>query len=203
VPAASTIDPDSIPFVTRDSVQQDYPSMITVTRNQVRRLRQVFRRSVLGINHRGVHSPLLLRAEGAQLRVQHRYCDLAVEHLEPGSYRPMIRIAIPLDALADFEGSGNSPVVLESAAPDRTVVRWDDRGIPQTREYDINTPLDRLDPMPELPATWASTSADLLTGLAKATETGIADSPRYALHCIQLRGSRGQVISTDGRQGLV
>ena len=63
-------------------------SMITLTRSQVRRLRVAFRRSALGITHRGIVSALVLRAEGGQLRAQHRYCDLAVEHVEPGSYRP-------------------------------------------------------------------------------------------------------------------
>ena len=79
--------------------------MITLTRNQVRRLRVAFRRSALGINHRGTVPPLVLRAEGAQLPAQYRYRDLAVDHVEPGSYRPAMSIAIPLDALADFEGS--------------------------------------------------------------------------------------------------
>ena len=69
----------------------------------------------------------MLRAEGAQLRAQYRYRDLAVDYVEAGSYRPPDRaIAMPLDALADFEGPTDSPVVLESTAPDRTVVRWDD-----------------------------------------------------------------------------
>ncbi len=79
--------------------------MITLTRNQVRRLRQVFRRSVLGITHKGTIPPLVLRAEGAQLRAHYRYRDLAVECVEPGGYRPSTSLAIPLDALADFEGS--------------------------------------------------------------------------------------------------
>jgi hypothetical protein len=78
--------------------------LITLTRNQVRRLRVAFRRTALGINHRGILVPIVLRAEGAQLRAQHRYSDLAIEHIEPGSYRPVISIALPLDALADFEG---------------------------------------------------------------------------------------------------
>ena len=94
--------------------------MITLTRNQVRRLRVAFRRSALGITNRGMIPPLVLRAEGTQLRAQHRYRDLAIEHVELGSYRPLIALAVPLDALGDFEGSGDSPVVLEPAAPDRT-----------------------------------------------------------------------------------
>ncbi len=35
--------------------------MITLTRNQVRRLRVAFRRAALGINHRGIVSELVLR----------------------------------------------------------------------------------------------------------------------------------------------
>ena len=155
--------------------------MITLTRSQVRRLRAAFRRSILGISHRGIVSELVLRAEGSQLRAQHRYCDLAVECVETGNYRPVTSLAIPLDALADFEGAAETPVTLESAAPDRTVVRWEDRGIPQSREYSLITPVDRQEPMPALPTTWASNPAELLDALAEATETGTPDSTRYAL----------------------
>ena len=42
--------------------------MITLTRSQVRRLRSVFRRSTLGIHHKGTIPPLVLRADGGQLR---------------------------------------------------------------------------------------------------------------------------------------
>ncbi len=177
--------------------------MITLTRNQVRRLRVAFRRAALGISHRGIVSELVLRAEGGQLRAQYRYCDLAIEHVEPGSDRPATSIAIPLDALADFEGSADSPVVLESVGPDRTVVRWEDRGIPQSREYNLVTPVDRVEPMPALPANWASNPGDLLGALAVATEIGLPDSPRYSLECIQLQGNHGKILATDGRQGLV
>ncbi len=177
--------------------------MITLTRNQVRRLRAAFRRAALGITHRGIVSELVLRVEGGQLRAQHRYCDLAVECVETGNYRPATSLAIPLDALADFEGAAETPVTLESAAPDRTVVRWEDRGIPQSREYSLITPVDRLEPMPASPATWASNPAELLDALAEATETGTPDSTRYALDMIQLQGNRGQIVATDGRQLLV
>jgi hypothetical protein len=177
--------------------------MITLTRSQVRRLRSVFRRSTLGIAHRGIVSELVLRTEGGQLRAQHRYCDLAVDYVEPGDHRPASGLAIPLDALADFEGAADAPVILEAVAPDRTVVRWDDRGIPQSREYSLITPVDRLEPMPTSPATWASNTGELLDALAEATETSTPDSNRYALECLQLQGHRGQVVATDGRQLLV
>jgi hypothetical protein len=177
--------------------------MITLTRNQVRRLRAVFRRSTLGISHRGGVPELVLRAEGGQLRAQHRYADLAIEYAEPGSHPHCAGLAIPLDALADFEGAAETPVVLEAVAPDRTFTRWEDRGIPQSREYHLATPVDRAPGMPALPTSWAPAPPELLAALAEATETGTHDSTRYALNCIQLRGGRKQVVATDGRQLLV
>ena len=155
--------------------------MITLTRSQVRRLRVAFRRAALGIAHRGIVSELVLRAEGAQLRAQHRYCDLAVEHVEAAGHQPAATVAVPPDALADFEGAADTPVVIEAVAPDRTVVRWEDRGIPQSREYGLITPVDRLEPMPAAPATWASNPAGLLDALAEAAETSTPDPTRYAL----------------------
>lgn len=152
--------------------------MITLTRIQVRRLRAVLRRSTLGIHHRGHVAELVLRSEGGQVRAQHRYGDLAVEHVEPGVVLSAGSVAIPLDALADFEGAADSPVTIDSAAPDRTVVRWDDRGIPQIREYNLNTPVDRLEPVPALPTSWATAPGELLDALAEATETGTDDATR-------------------------
>ncbi len=64
-------------------------------------------------------------------------------------------------------------------------------------------PLDRMGQLPELPATWTSNPAGLLAALADATETGIPDSARYALHCVQLQGGRNRIVATDGRQLLV
>jgi hypothetical protein len=176
--------------------------MITITRRQARRLRGVFRRCALGITHRGIIAPLVLRAEGTQLRAHHRYATLAVEHVEPGSYVPEETVALPLDALADFEGRAETPVVLETVAPDRTVARWDDRGIPQSREYHI-AQLDKEGDLPGLPRSWTEIPGALLGALAEAGKTGIDDSPRYALNCIRLRGSTQDVGASDGHQLLI
>src|SRR4051812_16220525 len=108
--------------------------MITVTRRQARRLRGVFRRSVLGIAHRGPVPPITLTIEGGQLCARHRYGALAVEHAEAVAAPSSGAIALPLDALADLEGKDDAVVSLE-AADDRTVARWTERGIPRSREY--------------------------------------------------------------------
>src|SRR4051812_4885741 len=102
--------------------------MFLITRKQSRRLRAVLRRHPLGIAHKGPVPPLVLRADPAHgLRVRHHQAALTVECVLPGTGRPEGAIALPLDALADFEGKDDAPVVLEAAAPGRIVARWDDR----------------------------------------------------------------------------
>ena len=182
---------------------KDTPAMITITRRQARRLRAVFRRHPLGITHKGAVPPLVFRSDAdSEVRVRHQQPSLAVEHLLPGSGGREEAIALPLDALADFEGGDNTPVVLEAAAADRTIVRWDDHGIPQRREYAVPD-LAGLPPFPTPPAVVESCPGDLLDALAEAAATTDEDSTRYALGCLQWNGATGQVIATDGRQVLI
>ena len=64
-------------------------------------------------------------------------------------------------------------------------------------------PFGQLEPFPETPAAWTSISADVLTALAEAAATCTEDSARYALDCIQLRGTVHKIVATDGHQLLV
>ena len=64
-------------------------------------------------------------------------------------------------------------------------------------------PFGKIGPFPETPAAWTSISADVLTALAEAAATCTEGSARYALDCIQLRGTVHTIIATDGRQLLV
>jgi hypothetical protein len=176
--------------------------VITITRRQARRLKAVFRRSMLGTNHRGLIPPLVLLAVGTKLRAQYRYGALAVEH-DLDVARPADgTIAVPLDMLADVAGRDETPVVLEPAAPERTIARWHDAGIPQLKEYDV-TELVKLAPFPDAPATFTTVPTGLLAALEEACRTAAEDSTRYALNCIQLRGRAGQIAATDGRQLLI
>lgn len=171
--------------------------MILLTRPQLRSVRDLFRRSALGIAHRGPLPPLLLHADGDLVRVQYVSADLAVEHVLPAAGPSAGSAALPLDALAELGGRGEALLALDSTAPGRTIVRWTDRGIPQCREYAIP---DRPQPgaFPEGPADWSEVPGNLLDALAAAT----AGSTRYALDCLLLRGD-GAVVATDGHQALV
>ncbi|WP_406696358.1 hypothetical protein V5E97_35735 [Singulisphaera sp. Ch08] len=176
--------------------------MITITRHQGRRLRGVFRRHVLGITHRGSIPPLVLHAEGTQLRAQYRYTALAIESTLSLASASEETLVLPLDALAEFEGRDDSSVVLEALAFDRIVVRWSDHGVPQTREYDVPA-LDSLKPFPDSPSAWTTLPSGLISTLVEASETASEDSTRYALNCLQLRGGTGEVAATDGQQLLI
>jgi hypothetical protein len=175
--------------------------MITLTRRQARVLRGVFRRSMLGIAHRGPIPPLVLAVEGGQLCARHRYANLAVEHAVASAWPSSGSVALPPEALADLEGRDEATVALEALAPDRTVARWADRGIPQAREYPV-TPIGTAS-FPGPPASWSEAPAGLLDALAEATATAAEDDRRYALSCLALRGSSGSIGATDGRQALV
>jgi len=144
----------------------------------------------------------VLHAEGTRLRAQYQYDSLAVEYVEPGSYRPLDSIPVPLDVLGDIEGRDDSPVVFEAADPDRTVIRWQDHGVPQVRECPV-TPFGNIAPFPETPTAWTQAPADLLAALAEASEICTDESTRYALNCMQLRGTLHKIIATDGHQLLV
>jgi hypothetical protein len=176
--------------------------MITITRHTARRLRTVFRRSALGISHRGPVPPLILHAEGQQRRAQHHYLGLAVEHVEPGTIRQLDSVPVPLEVLAEVEGRDDTPVEIESLKPDRIRVRRRDRGIPRAREHTV-VPIGRIAPFPETPSTWSEAPAELLTALAEASSICTHESTRYALDCVQLRGTDRQIIVTDGRQLLL
>ena len=176
--------------------------MITFTRRQVRTLRGVFRRSTLGIAHRGPIPPLVFRVDDGQLCARHRYANLAVEHAVTSAWPSSGSVQLPIEALADLEGRDEATVALEAMAPDRTVARWSDRGIPQAREYAL-TPIDGPVPFPDPPRSWSEAPSGLLDALAEATATAAEDDSRYALSCLALRGTAGSIAATDGRQVLL
>ena len=192
----------SASFQLQSCPSEDLTTMITLTRNQARRLRVVFRRPALGIAHRGPIPPMVVMAEGDRLLARHRYAHLAVEHASPLAWPSSGSVALPLEALAELEGGDDSTVALDPTAPDRTVARWSDRGIPRAREHSVLPP-GSIAPFPTAPGSWAKLPPGLLDALAEATATAAEDDTRYALSCLALRGDSGTIAAIDGRQALV
>jgi hypothetical protein len=178
--------------------------MITLLRRQAHVLRAVLRRSVLGITHRGPVAPIVFTAADGQLCARHRHPYQAIEHATRVAWPSSGSAALPLDALAEVEGRDDSILALDPVAPDRTVVRWSDRGIPKVHEYTVPA-IEDIGKFPCVPNTWSEVPADLITALADATASSADDDTRYALSCLQLKaGSKShEVIATDGRQILI
>jgi hypothetical protein len=174
--------------------------MITITRRQARSLRGILRRTSLGLARKGPALPLVFQADGTQLLALYRYDRLAITHAVPDR-QAAATIALPLDALADIEGRDDSPITLEAAGRDRAIARWTDRGVSQSREYNIPT-ISSIDAMPPPPDSWSPAPEGFLGALAEAALTAGEASPRYALDCIQI-SSDGSIAATDGRQVLI
>ncbi|WP_165253236.1 hypothetical protein [Paludisphaera soli] len=176
--------------------------MIILARREARRLRAVLRRRTLGLARNGQAPPVTLQAAAAGgLLVRLHLDHLAVECLLEGDGRAAGSVELPLEALADFEGRDDSPVHLESPTPGRATARWDDRGVPQSREYAVPDVAPQA--FPEMPAALVERPPGLLDAFAEATATAGERTARHALDCILLKGSTSEVVATDGRQVLV
>ena len=175
--------------------------MIEMTRRLVRQLRAVLRKAVpLGAG-RVPRPPLVLHADKEGLRVRAHQLDIAVEYHQPGS-RPVETLALPGQILDDVEGARDTVVRLEKNGDDNVQAKWDDGAVPQVRDYQV-LDLANLPPFPEAPKKLVAMEADFLTALHEASRTAAPASVRFAVQKVQLRGSKGEVIGTDGRQLLI
>lgn len=175
--------------------------MIEITRSLARQLRAVFRKALpLGWG-RGPRPSLVFHAGKDGLRVQSHHPEVAVELHQPGA-RPVEVIALPSDALDDFEGRRDEVVTLENVEQGSVQARWDDGGLPQVRDYHAPE-MEKLSAFPEEPRKLIPVDASILKALDDAVQTVARETARYTLQKIQLRGSSGEIIATDGKQLLV
>ena len=169
--------------------------MITLSRSQLKRLRRVFSRA-LG-SSRAAQVPVQFCAAAGQLLLAVQDRETAVSYSLPMDV-PARSFAVPLELLKRCEGTKDEPVTLE-LVEGQVVARWTDAGIPQVAQFDLLEPAD----LPPMPVEMADSGADFLAAMQAACETTDPDSVRYALGCVQLRGSDGSIAATDGRQLLI
>jgi len=174
--------------------------MIQISRALARQIRTVFRRCV-----RKPYGPpppavgLLTGPDGLRVRLPRP--EFSVEYHQPGSL-PMERMILPLEALDNFEGRGPDSVTLDIREGNRVLARWLDGGVPQEVEYHVHDP-DKQPEVPDLPQRFAHNPPELLHALDEAAQTAPTEAVRYAVQRLQLRGSKGDIVATDGRQLLV
>ena len=170
--------------------------MIQLTRKQIRTLRTTIRQS-LGITNARRAPTVTLRAQSHELLIQAATNTIAIECKLPGNHQPEC-FAIPYEALAACEGR-QTDLVSFIQRDDVVVLEWTDAGIPQSLQFSVSEPVE----MPPVPDRLTSIDPQFLSAMAEAVATTETDSTRYALNCIRLRGSDGQIAATDSAQALV
>jgi hypothetical protein len=174
--------------------------MIKIPRSLARHFRAVLRQSLLAQEARCPWPLLLCRSSSDGLALESRHGDLAVRYERKGT-GPAEAIAFRASVLAEFEGRTDEPVALEQAAFGKGCARWSDRDGPRVLEFETVTP-DSVPAWPELPRRWAAMPPTILEALGEAARTTAKEGVRFALTRVLLRGRKGEVVGTDGRQLL-
>ncbi len=199
--------PGRMPRVTRidcyrtPSPRREEDIVIEITRALARQVRAVFRKAVPRSEGRGPRPPLMLHAGKDGLRIRAHHPEVAVEFHQPGT-RPPDQIALPAEALDDFEGRKDDAVTLVTTEPGTVQARWDDSGVPQVREYAAPDP-QKLPPFPKEPRKLFPVDAAILKALDDAAQTAAKEGVRFAVQKLQLRGGTGDIVATDGKQLLI
>ena len=176
--------------------------MITITRSLARQLRAVFRRAGIGKAYGGCGRRALFLADQDTLRIRAMSGSAAVEYQAAHQGGP-VQVLLPLDLFAACEGSKPDPVQLDFSVPDKVTASWTDKHVPVMLDFDVSAPDDTLPPFPPLPSSFATNEPDLWTALREASASTDPNPTRAAVGCIQVRGSEGKLVATDGRQLLI
>lgn len=176
--------------------------MITLTRSLARQLRAVFRRAGIGKVHGGFGQRALFLAGDDTLRIRGLSSNAAVEYQAAHQGGP-VQALLPLDLLAACEGNRPDPVQLDFGTADKVTASWTDKRVPVVLDFATSTLDDTLPPFPLLPETFSSNDPGLWTALREAAATADQQPHRFALSCMQLCGTSGKIVATDGQQALV
>jgi hypothetical protein len=173
--------------------------MIQLSRWLARRVRSVFRKLVTRSNSDVAKLSITTGSDGVHFRL-HR-TDIVAEYHEPGE-QPAAEVFLPVQALADFEGKSSEELVTLEVH-DKGIVQasWNDGDVPQVNSYEAEDPA-KLPSWPKIPEGMSRVNWGILKALAEASQSVSHDGTRFAINNIQLKGSSGAIIATDGRQLL-
>ncbi|MCH9791182.1 MAG: hypothetical protein K0U82_10195 [Planctomycetes bacterium] len=172
--------------------------MITISRSLMRELKTIFSRGLGIITSRQTGPPVEFLVDQHGLRVRTQNQQVALEYRLPVEGLESQHIVTPFGLLRCCHGLKSDPVHLQ-VKNEKILAEWQEAGIPQSIEY----PVEECEGFPEIPDRFECNESSLMVALGDACETSTTDSARYALDHLQLRGSEGKVISTDGRQLLI
>ena len=173
--------------------------MLTIPRSAVREFRALLRKCHTG-RSRGPAPPVLLQADGQTIAMIADAGEVTLRWAMP--YRESEgTFLLPMNALEAVEG-GTEPVQFLAKSRNKALARWSDRGA--AREIPVELLPPKLAPIPPaLPEIWGEATPMLLAALHEAGRCAGRDPSRPALQRIQLRGTQGQILGTDGNQAVI
>lgn len=168
--------------------------MLRLKYSIVKRLCSDFRR-ILGIRSHESMQPIEFTATENCLIVRSvdHQCALTIEL--PGQFLPTHFIA-PLSLFGSIKNCRASDDVCFTPKESIIHMDWPSHCVPQSKSIGQRV----AQTFPPQPTWLVSNPISFLESMREAALTTDPDSARYALGCIRLRGSDGQVAATDGRQ---
>ena len=106
----------------------------------------------------------------ARAKLYNEQLELTVEHVAPCPRADSGAVAIPIEALADFEGRDETPVAVDQAGPRTVRARWADRGVPASRKYEAGD-VGALPVFPAAPESWHESSPAVAEASASASRS--------------------------------
>ncbi len=175
--------------------------MTPFTRIAVRDFRTLFARCVSG-RPRGPAPPVVIRFEGEVRTLAATTPEgVTLTHTSPAEKESDDLLVLPTAALAEVEGGTDEAVVLDRPSTLRGVLRWSGGSTPRTRPVELILP-GRQHELPPAPVL-SIISGKVLTALHECGRTAAKESGRYALSKVQLQGTAGRIVGTDGKAALL
>jgi hypothetical protein len=175
--------------------------VIPFTRAQARDFGALLAKCATG-RPRGPGPPLSVRVrDGVRTIDAVLPSGVRLTHTTPTPGAPDTRFLFPFEVLTAGAGADDEPVVLEPQSKSRATAHWSDAEGRRVLPVELLLPGKQHD-LPDLPAL-APVKAELLVALHECGRTTARDDGRFALSHVQVRGSTGTVIGTDGRTALL
>lgn len=172
--------------------------MIQISRLLARQLRSVFRK--LGTRSTAGIAKVSFLAQPHGLLVRLHRAEILAEYELAGEFSHN-EFIIALQALADFEGRNGDMVTFDTNENGIVQARWEDGGLPQVMGYEAEDPA-KLPAFPKLPEVMSPVAPGIFKVVADAAHSTSMENFRYATTNIQLAGSSGTIVATNGRELL-
>lgn len=177
--------------------------MITFPRSVARQIANLFRVALHLTPAQAARQLVHIDADEQRTIVSSHAGPFGLRYRLPGGEtREQMRAPLELFKLVGGRevGRGAAPVTLEQHTDELLHACWWDGDVPQQQSFAV--PDETLHATWVAPTTWVEQPwpDKLWQALAEAAATTDRRSLRYALRCLQLRGARGEIVATDGRQ---